>query len=231
MQLAREDSPNIVQYATANWQPRWSLRTALFRARSVAYAPDGKSLAVGGQVRNVNQSVPGTPLPTSGEPPLPDTGLVAIIDPATGTIEKRIPTREVNMFSSDDLAWDADGKTITYAGHASFQTYEVASGRHLDTRPTENNVASPRLFSSPSGRFRIEAGHGKRSEIVRVIDTSTSPPSILYEIDAKPSHIAWAPDNRHFAIAGAAVSLMSIHPLTALMAPASGKIIVYQLSN
>jgi len=231
LQLAREDFPNIVQYATASWQPRWSLRTAPFHARSVAYAPDGKSIAVGGQVRNVTLSAPGTTPPTFGEPSLPDTGVIAIIDPATGAIGKTIPTREVNMFSSEDLAWGADGKTITYAGHAGFQTYEVASSRHLDTRPTENNVASPRLFPSPNGRFRIETGHGKRSEIVRVLDMSTSPPTILREMDAKPRHIAWAPDNRHFALAGAAVSLMSLHPLTALMAPASGKIIVLELRD
>ena len=74
------DFPTIVQYDTATWQARWRLQTAPFHPASLAFAPDGKSIAVGGQVRNVTRSAPGTTQPSFGEPPLPDTGLVAIID-------------------------------------------------------------------------------------------------------------------------------------------------------
>lgn len=70
----------LMVYDTATWQPIWSMRTVPFYTYSLAIGPDARRIALGGEIRNPNQWPYSTPVPTFGNPPLPNTKLIAIVD-------------------------------------------------------------------------------------------------------------------------------------------------------
>lgn len=84
------DGHNIMAYDTSTWKLRWSLRTIPFYTDTISFSPDGKSVAIGGRVSNVKLSLPKLPPPKFGNPPFPDTGLIAIVDVDTHTISRTI---------------------------------------------------------------------------------------------------------------------------------------------
>jgi WD40 repeat protein len=224
----RSKLPSIIAYDTHDWKPRWSLTTTPFYVKSLAYSPDGRTVAVGGQVQNVKSAVDHVDIPTFGEPPLPDTGLVALVDSKSGTISQTIRIAS-SYYASHDVAWHRGGKAIAFAGDATLQSYEILTAAPQHVVWAENKSARPRLFVSPNGKYWIETGFGAKEEIVRVVDVSGASPDILHEIRAKPSHVAWAPDSEHFALAGAAPSIASGSPWLELAVPNSGRVIVYEI--
>jgi WD40 repeat protein len=66
--LQPRGGPNVSAYATVSWEKLWSLDTAVFYPKNLAFGPDGKRVAIAGMVRNI-KSWPGqVKLPTFGEP-------------------------------------------------------------------------------------------------------------------------------------------------------------------
>lgn len=224
-----DDAPSIVAYETKGWQRRWSLRTPPFYPKSVAYSPDGNSIAIGGSVTNVKSSTLPGKIPTFGEPPLPDTGLIAIIDPAKHSISRTIQIPETIYTSSQDVSWSRDGRTISFGANAAIRTFVASSGVQQEVLMAESQFSRPRIFPSPDGKYRIETGFGEENSTVRLVDKSGPTRKVLHEIRARPAHIAWSRDSRYFALAGAAVSLANLSPWLELLAPNSGKVIIYEI--
>lgn len=65
-----------------------------------------------------------------------NTGLIALVDIKTQAIAKTIRVQNVDVFSSHDVVWGRDGKTVTFAGHGGLQSYEVVEGTHVHTVAT-----------------------------------------------------------------------------------------------
>lgn len=226
-----ENSPSIVAYDTRTWRRRWSLRTAPFYPKSLALSPDGRHIAIGGHVSNVRSTTIEGKIPTFGEPPFPDTGLFIIVDVRTQAISRMIPVPEASYTSSQSVAWSQNGKSVTYGANAALRTYDAFTGAPQQVLEAEGLYAKPKLFVSPNGKYSIETEFGERHDYVRIVDVSGSTRKVLHQIRARPMHVAWSSDSRHFALSGAPVSLGSFSPFLELLVPSSGKIIVYEVQD
>ena len=219
--------PRIVAYDTRNWQRLWSLVTSPFSPENLALSPDGKLLAISGTASNI--TAPRVPLTPGFETQSFSQGYIALVDLDTQKIARTIPIEGTDYTSSADIAWSLDSKTITVGAGAALRTYAVSCVPQDAALLAENKFARPRLFASPDGKYRIVTDLGERHDVVRVFDVSGPAWKILHEIHARPMHLAWAPDSRHFALSGAARSLASLIPYGDLLMRSSGKIIVYEI--
>ena len=221
--------PTVSAYDTASWAQRWRLQTAVFHPKNLAFAPDGKLVAIAGEVRNI-KSWPGkTTLPTFGDPPLPDTGLIAFLDLDAPTVVRTIAIPETSYASSQTVTWQPQRNALTYGAQHALSTVDASTGALLEVTPTENIYGQPAAFLSPDGRVQIETGFGPKEGLVRVVDVADGARKVLLEIPAKARAVAWSRDSRHFALGGAAFSLGSIAPLLELMAPSKGKVVIYEI--
>jgi hypothetical protein len=217
----------IVAYETGSWQPAWQVKTSPFRPASLAYSPDGRQLAAGGISSKVG--LPGRVMAPGFDTSLFSQGFVAIVDLASHAIVKTIAVDDPTYSSSQDVMWERDGKRITFAATGALRTYEIASGREDKPILAEKPLAKPRAIRSPDGRFEIDTDFGEKHDTVLVVDISGTGRKIVHEIRARPMHVAWAPDSRHFALGGAAMSLGSLIPFGDLLVKSRGKIIVYEI--
>lgn len=220
--------PNVSAYTTASWNKLWNINTSVFYPKSLAFDPDGKHVAIGGQVLNIRASR-NPVIPTFGEPPFPDTGLIAIVDVEKQAIVKTISIPETSYTSEKTVTWQGSRNTLTYGAKQSLRTFDAASGALLEVTPTESIYGRPSSYLSPNGRIQIESDFGAKTELIRVVDVSGIERKVLREIQAKSRAIAWSRDSRYFAIGGAAFSIAGINPLLELMAPSKGKVVIYEV--
>ena len=225
----RRGGPTVSAYDTASWAKRWSVETEVFYPKSLAFAPDGKQVAVGGAVSNIKSWRGHTTMPTFGDPPLPDTGLIAILDLEKQAFVRIILVPETTYASTQSVVWQGLHNTLSYGAEQAIRTFDASSGVLLHIVPTESQYGRPAAFLSPDGRVQVETGFGPKGQLIRIVDVATGARKVLREVPAQVRAVAWSRDSRYFALGGAAFSIGSALPIFELLSPSKGKVIVYEI--
>lgn len=218
---------NIMAYDTATWELRWSLRTIPFYTDTISFSLDGRSVAIGGHVLNVKSSKSNSPPPTFGDPPFPDTGLIAILDVEKHTIVRTVPVPATYYESTHSVAWSPIDARIAFGAGDGLRLFDPHSGESIGSVSAERTGAKADGRFTPDGKYLIGFGFGEKGTKVRILDGSSY--QVIQEISAKPKAMAISRDGRYVAFGGSAVSLTSMNPLLGLVSPAKGKVIVYRL--
>jgi WD40 repeat protein len=221
--------PSIVIYDTKSWQELWSIATGPFYVKSLSFSYSGRIFAIGGHVTNPKSwNYAGSP-PTFGTPPFPDTGLIAIVDIEKHAVVQTIAVPQSTYASSQTVSWNKYDISIVYGADAGLRSFDAISGVPHEVILSEDKNSRTAVHPSPDGRYRIESGFGQRGELIRVTDVSEGERKVLREISGRARAVAWSRDSRHFALGGSAVSIMNLTPLSSLLFPSDGKIIIYEL--
>lgn len=208
--------PTVSACDTASWTKLWRLDTTVFYPKNLAFGPDGTQVAIAGEVRNI-RSWPGrTTLPTFGDPPLPNTGLIAFLDMDTQAFVRTIAIPETSYASRQTVTWQAQRNALTYGAEHALRTVDASSGAPLGVTATENLYGRPAAFLSPDGRGQIETGFGPKERLIRVVDVAGGARKVLLEKPAQTRAVAWSRDSRYFALGAAAFSLGAVSPLRRL---------------
>ena len=186
----------LVVYDTSTWQFVWGMRTVPFYTYTLAISPDGKFIALGGEVSNPREWPFSTPVPTFGNPPLSNTRLIAIVDLAKRTIVRTIQnTGAMNRMSR--LAWSPDGAYITNAGGEGLQIFDVSSGTQVVDEHL--NSAHPSLRYTPDGKYLIEGDRNGMGTGLGVRIWDGQHRKLLQEVSGNVGSIAVSRDGRHLA--------------------------------
>jgi len=219
----------VSAYTTVSWEKLWSLDTAVFYPKNLAFGPDGKHVAIAGVVNNI-KSWPGrAKLPTFGEPAFPDTGLIAFLDLDKQAFVRTIAIPETSYSSKQTVTWQGGRNLLTYGSEQALRTFDASSGALLEVTATEGVYGRPASYLSPNGRFQIETGFGPEQALIRVVDIAHGGRKVIHEIHGKTRAVAWSRDSKYFALGGAAFSIATVHPLFELMVPSKGKVIVFEV--
>lgn len=186
----------LVVYETETWQPGWGMRTVPFYTYTLAISPDGQFMALGGEVMNPRDWPFSTPVPTFGNPPFPNTKLIAIVDLTKRTIVRTIQNTGV-MDSRSRLAWSPDGAYITNAGGEGLQMFDAQAGQQVMGIAPSLGTAITSLRYSSDGKYLVEGiAHGKPGW-GKIWDGKHQ--ELLQEITEDVGSIAISQDAKHLA--------------------------------
>lgn len=195
--LPQFSGDTLVSYNTTSWNASWGIRTVPFYPTTLAISPDGKYIAIGGGVRNPNSWSFSTTKPTFGNPPLPDTGLIAIVDTAQHSIIKIIKTNDGDRGS---LAWSQDGVHLAYENRYGVEIFDVLSGERVVDERKQSDRRNVHIRYTPDGKYFIESDFGQGGTRVRIWDGKHQ--QLLQEIKALPGCIAVSRDGHYMAMGG-----------------------------
>jgi WD40 repeat protein len=187
---------NLIVYDTTSWRPVWGLRTVPFYPKTLAISPDGKFVAVGGEVLNPKRwpfnGQPMAPRPVFGDPPLPDQSAIVVVD-----LRQRTIVRTIHNYAGH-LAWSPDGAYITAAGGGGVKVFDVHSGKQVADEPLKSAHMVVRY--TPDGKYLLESdmdalGNGLG---VRIWDGQHR--ELLQVIPGNVGSLAVSRDGRYFAM-------------------------------
>lgn len=186
----------FVVYSTETWLPIWGMSTNIYNIFTLAISPDGRFAATGGEVSNPNWPYK-TPAPQFGNPPMPDTRLIAIIDLVSKTIIRTFQSNAI-MDRRSKLRWSPDGKTIVNAGNVGLQVFDAQSGQVLvNIEPSIDGVNASLQFN-PNGKYLIEGvGRSRRNGWGKIWDGQHS--KLLQDIPENVTSIAISKDGQYLA--------------------------------
>lgn len=225
LRLPQFSGDTLISYDTTSWNASWGIRTVPFYPGTLAISPDGKYVAIGGEVINPNSWPFSTPQPTFGNPPIPNMGLIAIVNIAQHAIIRTIKIK--NGDPGGVLAWSADSIHLAYEGKDGLEIFDAHSGERVVEETKESDRSSVHMRYTPDGKYFIESDFGQDGTRVRIWDGQHQ--QLLQEIKAIPGCIAISRDGHYLAMGGSAPSITNISPLLSLMLPSRGKIVVYEL--
>lgn len=191
--VARHLEDNLMIFDTSSWQPTWGNCTTPFYTNTLSVSPDGKYIALGGEVRNPRNWPFTQPIPTFGDPPFSNTPLIALVDLAQRKIVRTIKTNGI-----DRLAWSPDGTHIASGGPLGIEIFNATTGaREVDESAYGAHVL---IRYSPNGKYLIESGLGEGRTTVEIWDGQHR--ELLQEIKAMPGSMAVSRDGRYLAMGG-----------------------------
>lgn len=110
--LPKYPPDNLILYDTSIWQPVWGLQTKFFYSHALAISPDGKFVALGGEV------IEGHPIPFKEQIVIVDMEQRAIVRTISDTV----------TFTYGQLAWSPDGASLAAIGRRAWDG--SANGGH-----------------------------------------------------------------------------------------------------
>jgi WD40 repeat protein len=171
----------LVVYDISTWLPAWGLQARYFHSYALAISPDGKFIALGGEL------IDGSPIKRQ----------IAIVDVEQHTIIRTIQDDGV-MDRSSRLAWSPDGRYLTGAGGRGLQIFDAQSGQQVLGVEPPSRTSVTALRYTPDGKYIIEgvagshvAGWGK------IWDGQHR--ELLQEIAGNVASIAVSKDGRYMA--------------------------------
>jgi WD40 repeat protein len=180
---------NVIVYATDTWQPVWGLRTIPFLPKTLAISPDGKVIAVGGQVID--------------GPDKPIQPRIVIVD-----IAKRAIVRTIDAFPVENeighLAWNPDGIHLaagarvggSFAGPDAVKVFDARTGEQVVAEQATNATVHGLRYTK-DGKYLIEAGVGTT---IKIWDGQHR--ELLQEIKGDAGSLAVSRDGRYLAMGG-----------------------------
>jgi WD40 repeat protein len=184
---------NLVIYNTDTWEPTWGLRTIPFEPTALTISPDGKFIAVGGNLFDFSPAASTVEAFKRKEQPQ-----IALVDMAQRAIVRTIQSPFIKQ-----LAWSPDGIHIAAAGIEAIhgatgvQIFDWQSGKL--TIDESFKIGHMFLRYTPDGRYLIESGEsglrvwdGQHRELLQEIRHSGS--------SRNPAmSLAVSPDGHYFA--------------------------------
>jgi len=178
----------VLVFRTDTWELAWGLRTSPFQPDQVAFSPDQKFLALGGQV--------GAGL---GTPPQPK---ILIVDTTTRQIVLTIDAPFEGAISPATLAWSPDGLRIaagTSPGDNSpepevIKIFEAGTGKKIAGIPAKTATVTGLTYSA-DGRYLIA---GSVDDSVRIMDGHKH--TLLQTIPGDWRSVTVSRDSRYLAI-------------------------------
>lgn len=169
-------------YDTSTWQPAWGLQAKYFHSYALAISPNGKLLALGGEL------IDGGPVKRQ----------IAIVDMEQRAVVRTIQDGGV-MDRSSRLAWSPDGTYITGAGGGGgVQIFDVQSGQQIvDVKPPWETALTS-LRYTPDGKYLIEGiMTGLKTGWGKIWDSQHR--ELLQKIQGNVGSIAVSRDSRYLA--------------------------------
>ncbi len=192
---------SLIVYSTNSWEPVWGLPTVPFYPTAMTISPDGKFVAIGGDIINPHSWPYGTPVPTFGKPPLPNMQLIAIVDMSKRAIVRTIQTKmatpgnTLNKFGH--LAWSQGGEYIALAGFGGVAVFDVHSGQQVTGEVLAASHMSLRY--TPDGKYLLEGDEGGLSHGLGVRIWDGQHRELLQEIPGDIGSLAVSRDGHYFA--------------------------------
>lgn len=188
---------NLFIYNTSTWQPVWGLRTVPFEPHSLAVSPDGKFVAVVGQLFDFSPTAPGLSIAEATKEMFKRKiqSQIAIVDIAQHTIVRTTPSPRHGQ-----IAWSPDGAHITVAGAGEITVFDMQSGKQVADEPIKSGHISVRY--TPDGKYLIEGvENGKETGLgIRIWDSKHR--ELLQDIPGNVRGIAVSRDGHYFAAGG-----------------------------
>lgn len=169
-------------YDTSTWQLAWGLQAKYFHSYALAISPNGKLLALGGEL------IDGGPIKRQ----------IAIVDMEQRAIVRTIQDGGV-MDRSSRLAWSPDGAYLTGAGGGGgVQIFDVQTGQQVvDVKPSWETALTS-LRYTPDGKYLIEGiMTGLKTGWGKIWDSQHR--ELLQEIPGNVGSIAVSRDGRYLA--------------------------------
>jgi WD40 repeat protein len=180
---------SLIIYDTKTWQSIWGLHLTPFYPKHLAISPDGKFVALAGQVRNPLSWPFPTPQPTFGTPPSPNQALIVVVD-----VERRTVMRAIQAYA-ERLAWSPDGAHIVAGGGLDpIMIFDAESGALVTSEKGETGHVLVRY--TPDGKYLIE-----RIDL-KVLIWDGQHREVYQEIPAAPGVIAVSQDGHYLAMGG-----------------------------
>jgi WD40 repeat protein len=177
---------DFVVHRLGKWDVVWGLRTNPFIPESLALSPDGKRVALGGEVFE----------------PKGVFSQILIVD-----LKSRMVTISIDAkwrgASIDQITWSPDNLRIavgvrlksSVSGQSAIRAFDIRDGRQLFEQ-REFECAITGLAFTPDGKYFIQGGKGIPTEV-----WDGEHKKLLQKIPASADALALSPDGHHFAIA------------------------------
>lgn len=168
----------LIVYDTSTWRSVWGLQAVYFHSYMLAISPDGKFIALGGELMD------GGPVKRQ----------IAIVDMEQRAIVRTVQSGVTNGKSR--LAWSPDGTYLTGGGAGRLEIRDAQSGRLVIEAPFGAGHISLRY--TPDGKYLIEGdANDKKTGWGKIWDGQHR--ELLQEITGNVGSIAVSRDSRYLA--------------------------------
>lgn len=168
---------NLIVYDTSTWQPVWGLRTVPFQPNSLVVSPDGKFVALGGQVLSGFDK--------------PNPIQIDIVDMTQRAIVRTIQNK------GGRIAWSPDGAYIASGWGGGVEIFDAHSGEKVAEEKTGGG--HPFVRYTPDGKYLISGSEGTGA-IIKIWDSRHH--TLLQVIPGEARGLAVSPDGHYLAIGG-----------------------------
>jgi WD40 repeat protein len=199
---------SLVVYDTETWKPIWGIPTTHFYPSVLAISPDGKFVAIGGEVIIPITSPPSTPKPNF-------INNIAIVDMEQRSIVRTIP--DTISFTFGQLAWSSDGLRLTGIGKRAWDgaanhgmgeytggpdnimIFDPNSGKQL-AGDEWGPISWHSLRYTPDGKFLIEGDRGNDDVGLGARIWDAQRRELLQTIPGSVGGLAVSRDGHYFAV-------------------------------
>jgi WD40 repeat protein len=143
------DGDSLTLYATNTWAAVWGLNLGFFRPLAIAVSPNGKSVAIGGQLTIA-----------------PPREAKAVMDRIRQTKQKlqtliidlstRSIVRSIDCDAFGQMAWSSDSNRLAVVGGSAFAIYDANTGASI-LRASEPGIGHQNVRFTPDGQFFINS--------------------------------------------------------------------------
>ena len=168
---------NLIIYSTSTWQSVWGLRTVPFQPNSLVVSPDGKFVALGGQVLSGFDK--------------PNPIQIDIVDMTQRAIVRTIQNK------GGRIAWSPDGAYIASGWGGGVEIFDAHSGEKVAEEKTGGG--HPFVRYTPDGKYLISGSEGTDA-IIKIWDARHH--TLLQVIPGEARGLAVSPDGHYLAIGG-----------------------------
>jgi WD40 repeat protein len=183
----------FIVYEVGTWQKLWGLTFSHLSPVSLAVSPDGREVAVGGQLLIA---------PSPAEVPDPvKRGQESYFEPHIYLLDlrSRDVVKDIKTAAMGPLAWSSDGSRIGVAGQQNVEMFDARSGQRL-LHAELSRSAHMNLLFTPDGRYFIESDMNGRGTGLGIHIWDIGRQKLLQAIPGNVDGIAVSKHGRYLAV-------------------------------